>query len=108
MSVNLLITSPRLEPPYDYFPITSQQTFNDDWLPVAEALSLRYVAKFGYGMVRIDRTNLPVILDELVRLEEYISKQKPELVETVGRRASLLIGKLRPLGSYDVVDAEIV
>lgn len=91
MSVGLLITSKTNSEERELIPVAAQRIFVSKWLPGCSALTLEWVPLFETGLV-IDASNASAVLDELRRLEQWMTGRSGYEYEM--ERISRLIDRL--------------
>jgi len=92
--------------------VAAEEIFETYWVPICNLLGLRWIRQFQYGL-EVKRTDLEQILNELVILKQFLSKEpKPNLPNGIAahilERVNLIISALEGIRHNPQVDAYIV
>jgi hypothetical protein len=80
MSISAVINNPITEDESKFYvPVSTETFFDECWYPGCEALNLKWISAFSYG-VDIEKENFSEVELELIRLRkwagEYLSDEK--------------------------------
>jgi hypothetical protein len=74
MSISIVINNPVTEDESKfYIPVSTETFFDECWRPGCEALNLKWIPAFSYG-VDIEKENLSEVKSELTKLRDWASK----------------------------------
>lgn len=88
MSVSLIISSPQnKDEEAFYIPLSSERVFRDCWMPIIEALDLKWARCFQSG-IEIEYEDLIPVIDDLKSILTWINnhedyEQREQMIERI-------------------------
>jgi hypothetical protein len=71
MSISAVINNPITEDESKFYvPVSTETFFDECWHPGCEALNLKWISAFSYG-VDIEKKDVPEVKSELIRLRDW-------------------------------------